>query len=159
MASYAVTLRQAHAGDAPAMAAMSRDLIEVGLGWRYSPQRVAALINDSETIALVACGASGLQGFAIMQFGDERAHLVLLCVQPPHRRLGIARRLVEWLLESAKVAGISSIHLELRADNDDAQRFYRALGFTETLVIPGYYGAHMAALRMVRMLRPPAPGT
>ena len=50
----AVTLRPALAGEAPVMAAMSRDFIEAGLAWRYSPQRVAALVGDRETTALVA---------------------------------------------------------------------------------------------------------
>ena len=137
------------------MAAMSRDFIEAGLGWRYSPKRIARLIADRETVALVACDAAGVQGFAIMQFGDERAHLILMCVQPAQRRLGIGRRLIEWLVESARVAGIMSIHLELRADNAAAQAFYRALGFSETLVVPGYYEGRVSARRMLQLLRSP----
>ena len=88
------------------MSNMSRDLIEAGLAWRYSVPRVAALIADSETTALVACDGAQLLGFAVMQFGDERAHLSLLCVQPAQQRRGIAKRLLEWLLESARVAAI-----------------------------------------------------
>ena len=153
----AITLRPARADDARAMAAMSRDFIEAGLGWRYSPERIARIIAERETIALVACDAAGVQGFAIMQFGDERSHLILMCVQPAHRHLGIGRRLIEWLVESARVAGIASIHLELRDDNVSAQAFYRALGFSETLVVPGYYDGRVSARRMLRMLRPPRP--
>ena len=59
----------------------------------------------------------------------------------------------EWLLESALTAGIESVHLELRASNEAARRFYRALGFSETITIPRYYGGNEAALRMIRMLR------
>ncbi len=139
------------------MALMSRDLIEAGLAWRYSPQRIAALIAESETTALVACDATQLLGFAVMQFGDERAHLSLLCVRPAEQRRGIARRLLDWLLESAAVAGIASIHLELRADNDAARMFYRALGFSETVLVPGYYEGRFAARRMLRHLRAPTP--
>lgn len=153
MAARAVTLRLARASDAPVMASMSRDLIEVGLAWRYSPQRIAALIDESECVALVACDGAELLGFAVMQFGDERAHLSLLCVQAARQRRGIGRRLLEWLLESARVAGIASIHLELRADNEAALRFYRALGFSETILVPGYYEGRLAARRMVRVLR------
>ncbi len=136
------------------MASMSRDLIEAGLAWRYSPPRLAALIADSESAALVACDGAQLLGFAVMQFGDERAHLSLLCVQSAQQRRGIARRLLEWLLESARVAGIGSIHLELRADNEAALMFYRAQGFSETILVPGYYEGRFAARRMVRVLRP-----
>jgi len=45
------------------------------------------------------------------------------------------------------------VHLELRASNEAARRFYRALGFSETITIPRYYGGSEAALRMIRMLR------
>ena len=135
------------------MALMSRDLIEAGLAWRYSPQRVAGLIAESETAAVVALEGTQLLGFAVMQFGDERAHLSLLCVQAAQQRRGIARRLIVWLLESAHVAGIASIHLELRADNEAARMFYRALGFNETILVPAYYEGRFAARRMVRILR------
>lgn len=138
------------------MALMSRDLIEAGLAWRYSPERVAGLIAESETAAVVASDGTQLLGFAVMQFGDERAHLSLLCVQAAQQRRGIARRLIVWLLESAHVAGIASIQLELRADNEAARMFYRALGFNETILVPGYYEGRFAARRMVRILRAPS---
>jgi len=78
------------------------------------------------------------------------------------RRRGIGRRLVEWLIESALTAGMASVHLELRASNDAARRFYRAMGFYETVLVPGYYrgvegGRKEGALRMLRVLRVPGP--
>jgi ribosomal-protein-alanine N-acetyltransferase len=161
----ALTLRLAEPGDAHAIAEMSRDYIESGLGWRYDPAHVLRAMRRRETAVLVAAGRQtyvardrpALSGFAIMDFGDERAHLVLLAVQPVQRRRGIGRRLVEWLLESAITAGMASVHLELRADNEAARRFYRALGFSETVLMPRYYNGREAAMRMIRMLRAPGP--
>ena len=43
---------------------------------------------------------------------------------PSHEALADDLRLLDWLLESARVAGMASIHLELRAGNDAARRFY-----------------------------------
>lgn len=149
-----ITLRLARRTDAGEMALMSRDFIEAGLSWRYSADRLARLMADAETVALVACDTlDRVQGFAVMQFGDTRAHLVLLCVRPLHRRRGIARRLIEWLLASAQVAGIESLHLELRADNDGARAFYTRLGFAAAERVNGYYDGQIAALRMVLQLR------
>jgi ribosomal-protein-alanine N-acetyltransferase len=153
MASDAVTFRLARASDAPAMAAMTRSLVEAGLPPRYTEHRMARLIASREHTALVAAGPDGVQGLAIMLFGEERAHLVLLCVAASLQRGGMGRALVEWLVESAQVAGIASIHLELRADNAGAMAFYRSLGFSETLLVPGYYEGQIAARRMVRVLR------
>jgi ribosomal-protein-alanine N-acetyltransferase len=165
----AITVRLAEPRDAQAIALMSRDFIESGLGWKYDAPRVLRAIRDPDALAVVACegakgGAKGaLTGFAIMEFGDERAHLVLLAVRPTQRRLGIGQRLLEWLLESARTAGMASVHLELRSSNDVARRFYRAMGFYETVLVPGYYrggeGRKEGALRMLRVLRVPGPAT
>ena len=157
MTAQAITVRLADLRDAQAIALMSRDLVESGLGWKYDPGRVLKTIRDRETLTPVACDRGRIAGFAIMEFGDERAHLVLLAVRPTHRRLGIGRRLVEWLVESARAAGIASLHLELRAANEAARGFYRAMGFDETIVVPGYYRGREAALRMIRVLRAPGP--
>ena len=88
-----------------------------------------------------------------MSFGDERAHLVLLAVRPALRQRGVGRRVVEWLIESAKTAGLSSVHVEMRAQNAAAHAFYRALGFSETLRLAGYYRGRETAIRMLRVLR------
>lgn len=157
MSAAAIAIRLAQPRDAQGIALMSRDLIESGLGWRYDAPRIARGIADRDTVALVACDGPLAVGFAMMQFGDERAHLALLAVRPLYRRRGIARRLVEWLIESAQTAGIATIHLELRASNDAAKRFYRVLDFSETVLVPGYYLGKEAALRMLRVLRQPGP--
>ena len=151
-----ITLQFAEASDAATLAGMSRDLIEDGLGWRYRTQSVRQLIADRETVTLVARRTDGVAGFGIMKFGDERAHLVLLAVCPPFRRRGVARRIIQWLVESATIAGVASLHVELRARNTDAHAFYRAIGFEETLRLPGYYSGRETAIRMIRMLRAPA---
>jgi [ribosomal protein S18]-alanine N-acetyltransferase len=167
MTARAITIRLAEPRDAQAIALMSRDFIESGLGWKYDAPRVIRAIRDRETLVVVACesaksGAGGaIIGFAIMELGDERAHLVLLAVRPAQRRLGIGGRMLEWLLQSARTAGMASIHLELRSGNDIARRFYRAMGFYETVLVPGYYrggeGRKEGALRMLRVLRTPGP--
>jgi len=161
----ALTVRVAETGDAHAIAEMSRDHIESGLGWRYDPASIQRAMRRRETVVVVASARPTylarerprIAGFAIMDFADERAHLVLLAVQPVQRRQGVGRRLVEWLLESSYTAGMASIHLELRAGNEAARRFYRALGFSETVLMPRYYNGREAAMRMIRVLRAPGP--
>jgi len=150
-----MTIRLAELRDAQAIGFMSRDLIESGLGWKYDAERILRAMRQRETVVLVACERGLIVGFAVMEYGDERAHLVLLAVRPAHRRRGIGRGLLEWLIESARTAGMESVHLELRAGNEAARGFYRALGFSETLLVPGYYRGREAALRMLRLLRAP----
>ena len=147
-------LRLALPPDAYPIALMSRDLIETGLrGWAWDPQRVTRAIRARHINVLVAAVREHLVGFAIMDYGDTQAHLSLLAVTPSHQRCGIGRRMVAWLEESALVAGVATINLELRANNYAAHDFYRALGFTQTAYIPGYYSGIETALRMSRDIR------
>lgn len=155
MNAKAITLRFAKRSEAPTLALMSRDLVEPGLGWHYRADRIRQLIDDVNGVALAACDGERVAGFAIMSFGDEHAHLVLLAVRATHQRQGIARRMTEWLLESAATAGIASVKVELRSDNAPAYALYQGLGFAEMLRAPGYYRGRETAIFMMRMLRPP----
>lgn len=153
MSGRELTMRLARMTDAQVIAAMSRELVESGLGWSWGPERVARGIRDPDTAVLIAAQGRRTVGFAIMHFGDEHAHLNLLAVLPSHQRQGIGRRMVDWLIDSARVAGIASVSLELRANNIAARHFYQALGFSEAGRIEGYYRGREAAQRMVRALR------
>jgi ribosomal-protein-alanine N-acetyltransferase len=150
-----ITLRLARRNDAPMLAAMSRDLIESGLGWQYRPERVSALLADPDTVTVVACERERTTGFAIMKLGDERAHIVLLAVARTHQRRGIGRRMTAWVVQTAAAAGVISIHVELRAGNHPAYALYRKLGFAETLRLERYYRGRETAIRMMRLLRLP----
>jgi len=150
-----IGLRLAHSGDAPALAMMSRDLIEAGLGWQYRPERIRQLLADPDVVTLIASDGERTAGFAAMTVGDERAHLMLLAVRPSHQRCGVGRRMARWLLDTAATAGVATVHLELRARNRTAYAFYRAQGFVETLRLEGYYRGRETAIRMMYMLRVP----
>lgn len=151
-----ITLRLAKPTDAGAIALMSRDLIETGLNWAWTTERVERAIHCRDTSTVVACATQQrLIAFAIMHFGLEEAHLNLLAVQPGYQRAGIGRRLLEWLEQSARAAGIHKLTLEVRADNQRAQRFYQKFGFRRIAFLPGYYSGREAAIRMARALRNP----
>jgi [ribosomal protein S18]-alanine N-acetyltransferase len=147
-----VTLRLARSADAAVIARMSRDLIEHGLRWRWTPARVAASISAVDVNVLVACIDANIAGFAIMRYGEDAAHLDLLAVAPRYRRTGVGRQLLRWLEECALVAGTFDIALEVRAANEDAQKFYARMGYRPLVQLPGYYQGVEAALRMGRNL-------
>ena len=148
-----LTLRLARYSEASLIAHMSRDLVEGGLAWRWTPRRIAASILAPDVNVLVACDQEKIVGFAIMRYGDDKAHLNLLAVAPSHRRTGIGRRLIAWLEECAVVAGIFTVTLEFREGNHSAHFFYANLGYRPIRQIPGYYQGREAALRMRRDLR------
>jgi ribosomal-protein-alanine N-acetyltransferase len=155
--SDTVQLRLATLADAAQIAVMSRQLIETGLDWSWTPSRVTRNLRRPEIAGFVAHLGSRMVGFALMHFGDEEANLNLLAVHPRHQGEGIGRRMVEWLEASALVAGISVIYLQVRASNRAAQAFYRKLGYRKVSHMAGYYSGREAALCMARDLWCAAP--
>jgi len=150
--SELVMLGLARANDAREIAEMSRDLIEQGLTWSWTPARVQHFISGAESSVIVARRERRIAAFAIMHFGDEVAHLNLLAVAPEHRRQGLGRQLMDWLTATAIEAGVFRINLELRTNNEQARAFYENLGFDQLGVVQGYYQGREAAVRMSRHL-------
>lgn len=155
-----LSLGPARNADLPRIAALSRQEIEAGLAPAWTMARLDRSRRDPETMLLVARlraaeGNGRFAGFAIMAYGDTRAHLNLLAVDPALRRQGIARRMLEWLERSAIEAGTFDVTLELRASNQGAQAFYAAQGYEATGRVSRYYQGIEDAIRMRRDLRRP----
>lgn len=147
-----VSIRLARRRDARVIAEMSRELIESGLGWSWTPRRVARAISDRDTNVIVAEIDGRRVGFALMKYLEEHAHLLLFAVDVRVQRRGIGRALWTWLEQTALVAGIGTVHLEVRAQNAPARAFYRALGFSDAETVRGYYRGIEPAVRMRRRL-------
>ncbi len=150
--SELATLCLARFEDAEEIAVMSRDSIEGGLSWSWTPTRVRRSIMSRDSSVVVARREDRVAAFAIMYLGDEVAHLNLLAVSGRHRRQGIGRRLIQWLSETCLEAGVFRIDLELRANNEVARSFYDRQGFEALNVIQGYYQGVEPALRMTKRL-------
>jgi ribosomal-protein-alanine N-acetyltransferase len=148
-----ITLGPARMGDAPAIAHLSRDLIETDLPWSWTPRRVAGLMRQRESSATIAKDGNRLAGFILAQYGDESVHIALLGVANEYRRQGIGRRLVQWVEDTARVAGLFLVRLEVRAIKRDARFFYASLGYREMDRMDGYYSGIEDAIKLSRDLR------
>lgn len=147
------TIRLARHADATAIARMSRDYIEHGLGWGWTATRVLRSIRDRATNVAVIHQGGNLLAFGIMRYDDQTAHLLLLAVHPVRRRRGMAAALVAWLEAVARTAGIERIRVETRAGSDAARAFYRSRGYAEMERIAGYYRGVEDAVRLEKDLR------
>ncbi|HEX2142995.1 MAG TPA: ribosomal protein S18-alanine N-acetyltransferase [Glycomyces sp.] len=90
-------------------------------------------------------------GYAGTAFNETEAWINNIAVDPSARRRGIARMLMDDLLERAEAAGIKSIYLEVAVDNVPAQRLYDEYGFYGIGVRKNYYqhtGTDAAVMRM-----------
>ena len=161
MSAAAPTFRLATQHDAPAIAALSRDRIEHGLGWSWTAPRVRRSVRDRATNVVVAVDEAGqVLGFGIMKYHDDEAHLLLLAVRVDASRRGIGTALVGWLERSALVAGVGQVYLEARLTNGTARAFYARLGYREIQTRPGYYQGREACVRLAKdlWLTPVEPG-
>lgn len=145
-------IRLATFDDAPHIGTMSRELIERGLSWRWRASSIRHCIRDPATNVAVAPSMDGIAGFAVMQYKDDEAHLILLGVEAARRRQGIGSALMAWHETAALTAGIGTIYIEARANNAGTRAFYRALGYREVQWIRGYYEGVEDAVRLAKDL-------
>ena len=103
---------------------------------------------------LVAASSRGINGFVVGSIEPGLlgpvAHIKDLAVDPRHRRLGIARRLLTTALARLHQSGAVHATLEVRSSNEPAQRLYRSLDFRPAKERPEYYADGETAIVMTR---------
>lgn len=146
--SHPAELRLAVNGDAEVISQMARDLVERGLPWTWNAKRVRQQIEDGSTNVLMAMQGREVVGFAIAKFGFENVHLNLLAVRPDNRRMGTGANLISWQEHVAIAGGLRAVELEVRANNLEAQVFYRRCGYEAVDRLAKYYNGQEDAIRM-----------
>jgi len=147
-----VTIKLASEGDVSAIAFMSRDLVESGLPWKWTPDYVSKVLRHPSINTIVACDRGIVIAFASMYFADDVARLVRIAVEPPYRGMGIARQMYDWLKSSCYTAGIYRIDSKHRLRNRPARTFLRQCGFKEQSLHPRYYAGLETAVAMTVQL-------
>ena len=141
-----VTIREAGPQDLAGAGDMFDELDRYQAGWRVfaaraglrreAEERYRAAAADPDALHLVAEDAGRLVGMAlgrvaaISSTSDERVLEVSnVVVVPSHRRRGVAGALLASLAAFARNRGAKRLALKTYAQNDDAMRFWEALGF------------------------------
>lgn len=65
--------------------------------------------------------------------------VINIAVAPEHRRRGVGRALLGWIVRRCRREGVPLLWLRVRASNRTARRFYRRLGFRQRGRFDGYY--------------------
>jgi len=150
--SETFAIRLATQRDALQIAEMSRTLIEVGLGWSWTPARVIRSLQHPEVnVAVAQCGQA-IAGFGIASYRGAEAHIPLFAVDSAYRRKGVGTALIHWIEKIALTAGIGVIRLEARVGNSAARAFYRALGYREIETVPHMYRGVEPGVRLAKDL-------
>jgi ribosomal-protein-alanine N-acetyltransferase len=92
-------------------------------------------------VCRVACVGDEVVGYGVMSVGAGEAHILNLCVNGHFRCRGVGRRMLDYLVERARAAGMGEAFLEVRPSNTAAIRLYQSIGFEQVGIRRGYYQA------------------
>jgi ribosomal-protein-alanine N-acetyltransferase len=135
LAGWPIRIRDFAEPDLPAVVAIERRIFSDA--WPESFFREE--LSQAAAWARVAEADGALAGYLMALVGAGAGHVGNLGVIPEARRRGVARALLEDLLEHAGAAGFASLTLEVRVSNFAAQALYRAFGFRLAGLRRGYY--------------------
>ncbi len=91
-------------------------------------------------------------GYVCLMSLFEDAQILNIAVAPQHRGHGIARKLMELAVSTARERGAEVLALEVRESNAAAIKMYEDLGFVRYFVRKGYYEGKEDALLMEKTL-------
>ncbi len=120
-----------------------------------SPWRREFFENEIATdgrFNLVARHDGMIVGYLFAMFFAEDMHINKIAVDANVRREGIALALMQRCTAFAVEHGVTSISLEVRQSNDEAQKFYCFLDFEAEYIRKNYYPDGEAAVVMMKEL-------
>jgi ribosomal-protein-alanine N-acetyltransferase len=123
-------------------------------GDNYTKHTLEYLLNEPKTLSYrMVTETDELVGFAFVMVNENNAaHLTTIGVAPEHRRRGIGRRLLQHVEETLRRKGISTIMLEVRVSNDNAQDLYRRHGYMSVQRINRYYSNGEDCFLMIKSI-------
>jgi len=128
------------------LAAMTADDLEevmaIELGSFTAPWTRGMFIEElhlSQAVNLVARRAGRLAGYLNFWIVVDEIHLLHIAVHPSLRRKGIGARLMEGMMEHARLCGATHATLEVREFNHGAIAFYGGFSFVIKGIRPRYY--------------------
>jgi ribosomal-protein-alanine N-acetyltransferase len=97
-------------------------------GEAWTRSQCAGILPMSGVGLTIAEGPRGAAGFSLARCIADEAELLLIAVDPASQRSGIGHSLLHDFIETARDAGATKLHLEVR-DGNPAIAMYRAAGF------------------------------
>jgi [ribosomal protein S18]-alanine N-acetyltransferase len=144
-----ITLRPLTVDDLTDVIAVEAELFPEPWSWRMYVEELTELPGRHYVCAVVDGHFAGWAGCSV-QVGE--GHVMTIGTLVPFRRLGVARALLEDLIEAATERGASRLILEVAASNTAAQALYRKCHFAPVGLRRGYYAHGGDALVMLRAL-------
>ena len=105
--------------------------------WTKEDFRIA--LRDPKVIGMVAEIEEKIVGYMVYSLQKDRISVLNFSVATWKRHVGIGSKMVEKLICKLEQQKRSSISLEVRESNLNAQLFFKKCGFRATEILRGYY--------------------
>lgn len=105
----------------------------------WSEKSVASELSNPLSFWLVAVAGDVVAGYVGSQTVMGETDMMNVAVHPDYRRRGIAKTLIEALIQGLKERESHCLTLEVRASNEPAISLYTELGFLEAGRRKNYY--------------------
>lgn len=84
-------------------------------------------------------GSFLILGFAIVWLVHDELHVLNVATDPPHRRRGVAKAVMDAAVAKARDRKCTLATLEVRRSNEGALTLYKDMGFRPVGIRPNYY--------------------
>lgn len=137
------------------LVALEQTVYGEGLSWpaeifkddlQNNPERQYIILRQPETTSLV--GYIGIE----IEEADKRVHITSVTIAPHWQGRAVGTFLMTYIMMWSQREGFDELYLEVRASDEDAQRFYRRLGFGSKEQLVDYYGSGEDAFLMVHQV-------
>jgi ribosomal-protein-alanine N-acetyltransferase len=132
----AVEIRPMHELDVPVIVAIERAAYQ----FPWSEGIFRDCLRVGYVCRVVDIGGD-MAGYGIMSVGAGEAHILNVCIAELYRGRGFARKVLQYLLDRARAAGMYEAFLEVRPSNTTAAHLYQSMGFEQVGIRRGYYQA------------------
>ena len=105
----------------------------------WSEKSITQELQNDYSLWVVALEDDRLLGYVGSQSSYGESDMMNIAVHPEYRRVGIARSLIEYLIDELNRRGCHSLSLEVRASNAPAIGLYEKLGFQQVGLRKNYY--------------------
>lgn len=78
-------------------------------------------------------------GYGLLSCAVGEAHVLNIAIHPEKQRLGLGKKMMQHLIQQARVLQADMVYLEVRESNFPAISLYKQLEFIEIGVRKGYY--------------------
>ena len=105
----------------------------------WSEKGISDTIHQSHAFIAVAKEADDIAGYCILYHVMDEGEIARIGVGRDCRRMGVGKRVLDYVVEECKVLGVERLLLDVRESNLGARAFYQNYGFKEDGIRKNFY--------------------